>query len=1086
MASINANSQPCQSCQRPVAASDAFCRHCGQPTRSVAVSVVAQSAAPTNVCGACGQNSPASTAFCIHCGQARVAISQDKKPSIASPQTDESIQRAKERFAELEFRFPFRKYQRLILDRVEATKDQDHKFHIVAPPGSGKTIVGLELIKRFGYPAVVFAPTSTIQLQWKQKVGMFLPETEANRKSGKKSLDDFASIKPADIQPINIYTYQLIGTPADNIAYIEEAALGVWQENLISQSIAAGPEEAATRVRLLKKNNPAEYKRELSKHYKTVKDRYLSDPEFDGSQLLHPNARKLIDDLVEHGVRTIVMDESHHLLDYWALVIKTLLKRIDNPILIGLTATPPLSASEEGLENYLSIMGDIDFEIPTPAVVKEGNLAPYQDLVYFCSPTDKEKVFISSVQDRFQKLIEDIANRDGFQQWVNRRIVERPLENANRQDWTAFFNGHVFLAVAGVKYLSQIMSQKLPDDVVVVEEMEQAMTIDDWVYLLADYSLNYLKLSQHSADHSELEAIKRVLQSFGYALTEQGIRQQRALSDRIMAFSEAKHDAVTTILQNEMQAGEEALRAVVITDFEKQSTMSVKYLKGVLDPESSGAVRVFRTIVGHPVTTRLEPVLVTGSTVLIDKDELQRILAAMEVWRQASGLNFNFETEATGYDSILELAGSGPDWKSNTYVRMMTDLFDKGVIKCLVGTRGILGEGWDSLSLNTLIDLTQATTSMTVNQIRGRSIRLDPSQPDKVANNWDVVCVDTSFEKGDQDLNRFLSKHNHFYGLGSKGKIVKGVLHVDEQLSLLLASFGFKRVPYDLMNRRMLARARNRSDAYRAWGIGEPFSNFAYTATKLDASDVKFKTVFRLRDSLKAIGNAIVGALVAIGVAFWTIQGIFYSLLLAYPLTVFAIFGLFVTAVLYLAGRQIQKYIVKGFIEIPIDSYLVDIAKSLAQALSESKLISSSNSVDSVRVVIDETGFYDVYLDYASREDARLFSRCLKELLGPVTDQRYLVSRSIDTIKLGFYSPIWWGLRQIFRFVKQEKVAYHPVPTALSTNRKLAETFARAWQLYVGGGALVYTRSAEGARMLLELRSYNRHKIKRMNYDVWR
>ena len=63
----------------------------------------------------------------------------------------------------LQFRHPFRKYQRQILAQVETSKAIERKHHIVAPPGSGKTIVGLELIRRFDEPAVVFAPTATIQ-----------------------------------------------------------------------------------------------------------------------------------------------------------------------------------------------------------------------------------------------------------------------------------------------------------------------------------------------------------------------------------------------------------------------------------------------------------------------------------------------------------------------------------------------------------------------------------------------------------------------------------------------------------------------------------------------------------------------------------------------------------------------------------------------------------------------------------------------------------------------------------------------------------------------------------------------------------
>jgi hypothetical protein len=54
-----------------------------------------------------------------------------------------------------------------------------------------------------------------------------------------------------------------------------------------------------------------------------------------------------------------------------------------------------------------------------------------------------------------------------------------------------------------------------------------------------------------------------------------------------------------------------------------------------------------------------------------------------------------------------------------------------------------------------------------------------------------------------------------------------------------------------------------------------------------------------------------------------------------------------------------------------------------------------------------------------------MFSQSLREVLGPVINQRYLVSRSEDDIKLGFYTPIWWTFRKLFRFVKQERVAYH-------------------------------------------------------------
>jgi superfamily II DNA or RNA helicase len=79
------------------------------------------------------------------------------------------------------------------------------------------------------------------------------------------------------------------------------------------------------------------------------------------------------------------------------------------------------------------------------------------------------------------------------------------------------------------------------------------------------------------------------------------------------------------------------------------------------------------------------------------------------------------------------LQGSGRDWGPRLYVALITDLFQDGFTRCLVGTRGLLGEGWDATKLNVLIDLTAVTTRVTVNQVRGRALRLDPEDPGKLA-----------------------------------------------------------------------------------------------------------------------------------------------------------------------------------------------------------------------------------------------------------------------------------------------------------------------------------------------------------------
>lgn len=61
-----------------------------------------------------------------------------------------------------------------------------------------------------------------------------------------------------------------------------------------------------------------------------------------------------------------------------------------------------------------------------------------------------------------------------------------------------------------------------------------------------------------------------------------------------------------------------------------------------------------------------------------------------------------------------------------------------------------------------------------------------------------------------------------------------------------------------------------------------------------------------------------------------------------------------------------------------------------------------------------------------------------------------------------------------------------PAATLLATCRERAESLARHWQQYVGGGPLVYTRSDEGRRILLQARADQRHRVRQMAFEIWR
>ena len=65
----------------------------------------------------------------------------------------------------LEFKGTWRKYQARVLEHADRYMS-DGKIHIVAAPGSGKTTLGIELIRRMNGKALILAPSITIREQW--------------------------------------------------------------------------------------------------------------------------------------------------------------------------------------------------------------------------------------------------------------------------------------------------------------------------------------------------------------------------------------------------------------------------------------------------------------------------------------------------------------------------------------------------------------------------------------------------------------------------------------------------------------------------------------------------------------------------------------------------------------------------------------------------------------------------------------------------------------------------------------------------------------------------------------------------------
>ena len=153
----------------------------------------------------------------------------------------------------------------------------------------------------------------------------------------------------------------------------------------------------------------------------------------------------------------------------------------------------------------------------------------------------------------------------------------------------------------------------------------------------------------------------------------------------------------------------------------------------------------------------LHPVLLTSSRLSLASGDT----SLLDRLRRSTGLAL----PATDDGWMLSVTGQGVG--SAGLVLAVNELVAAGEVRLVVGTRGLLGEGWDCPAVNTLIDLTAATTSASTQQLRGRTMRLDPGWVDKVAHNWSVTCLLPSHPRlrSYPDLKRLRRKAEHLWSL---------------------------------------------------------------------------------------------------------------------------------------------------------------------------------------------------------------------------------------------------------------------------------------------------------------------------------
>ena len=921
---------------------------------------------------------------------------------------------------EIKFQKTWRSYQARVLSELEEHLGDSH-LNVVAAPGSGKTVLGLEVVRRLNKPALILSPTLAIRDQWVDRlVNLFLPE---GQKKPKWISTDIR--KPAFL---TVATYQALHSAySGKIEDTEESEYNEENENNETDENNYEGDE----------NNEID-----DNNYNDENNEADENPDKSGGRNKISCSSKRTDIVSlfkKAGLKTMVVDEAHHLRSEWWKSLIKIKKRTGNPTVVALTATPPYDVSIFEWKRYESLCGPVDAEVGVPELVLEGNLCPHQDYIYFSSPSKDENEIIKKFRTDVDRLFREITRDTEFTKaieehpWINEpdNHIEEILSDPSYFSSIAIFLNHrgkelpeKLLDVMGVS------GKKLPE--LNLEWME--ILLRGCLYTDSENYLNYDNL---------MEKIKRNLIRIG-ALERKKVKfQTNDGIKKLLGKSITKLNSIFEIAKIEIRYLGSELRMVILTDYIRKSEMP-KSPDDIKPLNSMGVVPIFEKIrrefkssINRKIKSGIKLGVLSGSLIIIPKSSANLLESlSVEMGIDKTLIKLSVLKHDCNYVAV-EICG---DHKKRI-VHLITKLFSKGGINVLVGTKSLLGEGWDAPSINSLVLASFVGSYMVSNQMRGRAIRSLQGNPKKTSNIWHLVCVEPGMrEKGD-DLKLMSRRFKAFLGVSFKEPFIEnGINRLD------IGKPPFTRENIDLINNRMIEHALDRNS------LGERWDDALRRGKKgvRMVEEVKTRKAYLPRDF---VFKNTIAALALQGVS-WGIyllseflQGADYFRGDSYLNYIGLIFAAF--AVFKLPGclKAIWLFFKHG----PVESSMGQIGEALLKTLSYTKIIKTDISLLRINTGKDKNGGVFCSLEGATTYEKSIYLSALKEIMDPVENPKYLLVRKSNILK----------------FSRED---YHAVPAIIGRKKEFAKYFAKMWGMYVGETQLIYTRTREVRKLLLKAR----------------
>lgn len=888
------------------------------------------------------------------------------------------------------FKYTWRSYQQKVLDQLSQHLSDD-KLHIVAPPGSGKTVLGLEVMLRLNKPTLILAPTLAVRNQWVERFcELFLQVDE---------VPDWISRDLYNPQFLTVSTYQGLHATFNNLKEEEE----ILEEEEIERTVSYGNRNGDTIIQLLK----------------------------------------------EVGISTIIVDEAHHLKKEWWKSLDFLEQKLA-PTVVGLTATPPYDVAGFEWNRYISLNGPIDEEIFVPELIGQGDLCPHQDYIYFSMPELHEREAILEIRNNVHEIYTKLRqNEELIVDLEQTPVYQKPMEYldwiyenlANYMACLVLIND--FRGTVPSVHLEILGDEETTVPILTYEWMEKALNF---------YCFRGKIFFEEIEGYEErVEKIINRLRRYG-AMEHRQIRFGNSKKENaLLNASVNKLSSILDIVNFEHQCLQDQLRLVVLADYIRKE---YHVQKEINDSTLSkvGVVSIFEHLRRNaPHITKLG--VLTGSLVIIPISAKERLVTLMQ--------ERNIKEVAilpVAYDSSYIEISIREHFK-NDVIHLITRLFEEGEIKVLVGTKALLGEGWDAPAINALILASVVGSYVSSNQMRGRAIRTERNNPTKTANIWHLVCLDPDVEHGGNDRNVLSRRFRGFVGISNHEEEEQVVISNGTQRLLL---------PYSLQsyeeieeqNKRTFEQAKNREALYSRWNEGIAKGTDLVHTIKVPFIPSQDN---RTLESVKAFytRKTIANALFSLGVLIGTfLINQFYFLMLNVVIWgdmnkegfLFWLFNTFFMGVFLKFGKKAYRNykIARKYRDISLD--VLNIATALLETLCKFELIATPKEEIEIISRIDVFGSIYCVVKGTTVLEGNLFVSCLNEILAPIDNPRYVIERRSFLAHADSYSD------------------FHAVPECLGMNRKMVDYFAGRWAKYVGPTRIVYTRTPEGRSELLSCR----------------